>query len=148
MHLVSIFKLKSIVAAFSLCSFCWDFDSDNNSNLVIGNVHQVAIVPPNYEGKPKKGHLIFNASFENGTTMIDDNQFVSDTNLICWYFKEIWVESTTLAIVNTIYSFDLTLVRLDFDAGSCLVSKTLKRIRFVFTWEFSIWFEFFFSFFI
>jgi hypothetical protein len=37
-----------------------------NNDHLIGNVQRVAIVPPNYEGKPKKGHLIFDASFECG----------------------------------------------------------------------------------
>lgn len=32
----------------------------------IGTVQNFAVVPPGYEGQPKKGHLIFNASFESG----------------------------------------------------------------------------------
>jgi hypothetical protein len=43
-----------------------DSESDLNNEHLIGNVQRVAIVPPNYEGKPKKGHLIFDASFECG----------------------------------------------------------------------------------
>jgi hypothetical protein len=43
-----------------------DNESDINNDHLIGNVQRVAIVPPNYEGKPKKGHLIFDASFECG----------------------------------------------------------------------------------
>ncbi len=43
-----------------------DNESDVNNDHLIGNVQRVAIVPPNYEGKPKKGHLIFDASFECG----------------------------------------------------------------------------------
>lgn len=43
-----------------------DSESDVNNDHLIGNVQRVAIVPPNYEGKPKKGHLIFDASFECG----------------------------------------------------------------------------------
>ncbi|CAF1160127.1 unnamed protein product [Rotaria sp. Silwood1] len=43
-----------------------DSESDVNNEHLIGNVQRVAIVPPNYEGKPKKGHLIFDASFECG----------------------------------------------------------------------------------
>lgn len=43
-----------------------DSDSDVQNDHLIGNVQRVAIVPPNYEGKPKKGHLIFDASFECG----------------------------------------------------------------------------------
>jgi hypothetical protein len=37
-----------------------------NNDHLIGNVQRIAIIPPNYEGKPKKGHLIFDASFECG----------------------------------------------------------------------------------
>jgi hypothetical protein len=43
-----------------------DSESDVNNDHLIGNVQRVAIIPPNYEGKPKKGHLIFDASFECG----------------------------------------------------------------------------------
>ncbi|CAF2403686.1 unnamed protein product [Rotaria sp. Silwood2] len=43
-----------------------DSESDVNSDHLIGNVQRVAIVPPTYEGKPKKGHLIFDSSFECG----------------------------------------------------------------------------------
>ena len=43
-----------------------DNESDVNNDHLIGNVQRVAIIPPNYEGKPKKGHLIFDASFECG----------------------------------------------------------------------------------
>jgi hypothetical protein len=46
--------------------FLTDSESDLNNEHLIGNVQRVAIVPPNYEGKPKKGHLIFDASFECG----------------------------------------------------------------------------------
>lgn len=47
-----------------------DSESDVNNDHLIGNVQRVAIVPPNYEGKPKKGHLIFDASFECGTSSV------------------------------------------------------------------------------
>jgi hypothetical protein len=50
-----------------------DSESDANNDHLIGNVQRVAIVPPNYEGKPKKGHLIFDASFECG--MLDGDFF-------------------------------------------------------------------------
>ncbi|CAF4130892.1 unnamed protein product, partial [Rotaria magnacalcarata] len=43
-----------------------DSESDVNNDHLIGNVQRVVIIPPNYEGKPKKGHLIFDASFECG----------------------------------------------------------------------------------
>ena len=43
-----------------------DSESDANNEHLIGNVQRIAIIPPNYEGKPKKGHLIFDASFECG----------------------------------------------------------------------------------
>lgn len=46
--------------------FCLDSESDANTDHLIGNVQRVAIVPPNYEGRAKKGHLIFDASFECG----------------------------------------------------------------------------------
>jgi len=43
-----------------------DSESEVNNDHLIGNVQRIAIIPPNYEGKPKKGHLIFDASFECG----------------------------------------------------------------------------------
>jgi len=48
-----------------------DSESDVNNDHLIGNVQRVAIVPPTYEGKPKKGHLIFDASFECGMFVIN-----------------------------------------------------------------------------
>ncbi|ELU12457.1 hypothetical protein CAPTEDRAFT_108910, partial [Capitella teleta] len=33
---------------------------------VVGNVNKFAVVPPSYTGRPKKGHLIFDACFESG----------------------------------------------------------------------------------
>ncbi|CAF0840405.1 unnamed protein product [Brachionus calyciflorus] len=43
-----------------------DSDSDFTNEQLTGNIHKIAIVPPNYTGKPKKGHLIFDACFECG----------------------------------------------------------------------------------
>jgi hypothetical protein len=48
-----------------------DSESDANNDHLIGNVQRIAIIPPNYEGKPKKGHLIFDASFECGMCIND-----------------------------------------------------------------------------
>ena len=42
-------------------------DSDFVNEQLTGNIHKIAIVPTNYSGKPKKGHLIFDARFECGT---------------------------------------------------------------------------------
>lgn len=41
-------------------------DSEFINEQLTGNIHKIAIVPPNYTGKPKKGHLIFDACFECG----------------------------------------------------------------------------------
>ena len=41
-------------------------ESDSTEDPVVGNVNKFAVVPPNYNGKPKKGHLIFDACFESG----------------------------------------------------------------------------------
>lgn len=41
-------------------------DSDFLNEQLTGNIHKVAIVPPNYTGRPRKGHLIFDACFECG----------------------------------------------------------------------------------
>ncbi|XP_048255716.1 cytosolic carboxypeptidase 6-like isoform X1 [Haliotis rufescens] len=41
-------------------------DSDSTEEPVVGNVNKFAVVPPGYSGKPKKGHLIFDACFESG----------------------------------------------------------------------------------
>jgi hypothetical protein len=40
--------------------------SDFINEQLTGNVHKIAIVPPNFSGRPKKGHLIFDACFECG----------------------------------------------------------------------------------
>ena len=41
-------------------------DSDFVNEQLTGNIHKIAIVPPSYTGRPKKGHLIFDACFECG----------------------------------------------------------------------------------
>ncbi|XP_050388353.1 cytosolic carboxypeptidase 6 [Patella vulgata] len=41
-------------------------DSDSTDDVVVGNVNKFAVVPSGYTGKPKKGHLIFDACFECG----------------------------------------------------------------------------------
>ena len=42
-------------------------ESDSTEEPVVGNVNKFAVVPPGYSGRPKKGHLIFDACFECGT---------------------------------------------------------------------------------
>ncbi|KAJ8306552.1 hypothetical protein KUTeg_017097 [Tegillarca granosa] len=41
-------------------------ESDSTEEPVVGNVNKFAVVPPGYNGRPKKGHLIFDACFESG----------------------------------------------------------------------------------
>lgn len=41
-------------------------ESDSTDEPVVGNVSKFAVVPPGYSGRPKKGHLIFDACFECG----------------------------------------------------------------------------------
>ncbi|XP_013409059.1 cytosolic carboxypeptidase 6 isoform X2 [Lingula anatina] len=41
-------------------------DSESADEPVVGNVNKFAVVPPGYSGRPKKGHLIFDACFESG----------------------------------------------------------------------------------
>lgn len=41
-------------------------ESDSTDEPVVGNVNKFAVVPPGYTGRPKKGHLIFDACFECG----------------------------------------------------------------------------------
>ena len=41
-------------------------DSEGTDEPVVGNVNKFAVVPPGYSGRPKKGHLIFDACFESG----------------------------------------------------------------------------------
>ncbi len=36
---------------------------------MVGNVSKFSVVPPGYTGKPKRGHLIFDACFESGKYM-------------------------------------------------------------------------------
>jgi len=40
--------------------------SDSGDDAVVGNVNKVIVYPTGYTGKPKKGHLIFDACFESG----------------------------------------------------------------------------------
>lgn len=41
-------------------------DTESNDEPVVGNVSKFSVLPPGYTGKPKKGHLIFDACFESG----------------------------------------------------------------------------------
>lgn len=41
-------------------------ESDSTDEPVVGNVSKFAVVPPGFTGRPKKGHLIFDACFECG----------------------------------------------------------------------------------
>ena len=41
-------------------------DSESTEEPVVGNLNKFAVIPPNYTGRPKKGHLIFDACFESG----------------------------------------------------------------------------------
>ena len=41
-------------------------ESDSTEEPVVGNVNKFAVVLPGYNGRPKKGHLIFDACFECG----------------------------------------------------------------------------------
>ncbi|XP_072040109.1 cytosolic carboxypeptidase 6-like [Amphiura filiformis] len=44
-----------------------DSGSESGSeDAVVGNLNKFAVVPPLYSGRPKKGHLIFDACFETG----------------------------------------------------------------------------------
>ncbi|KAK2179282.1 hypothetical protein NP493_500g02012 [Ridgeia piscesae] len=41
-------------------------DSESTEEPVVGNLNKFAVVPPGHTGRPKKGHLIFDACFESG----------------------------------------------------------------------------------
>uniref|UniRef100_A0A1I8F176 Peptidase_M14 domain-containing protein n=1 Tax=Macrostomum lignano TaxID=282301 RepID=A0A1I8F176_9PLAT len=41
-------------------------DEEANEEGVVGNVSKFCVTPPSYTGKPKKGHLVFDACFEGG----------------------------------------------------------------------------------
>ena len=41
-------------------------DSESTEEPVVGNLNKYAVLPSNYTGRPKKGHLIFDACFESG----------------------------------------------------------------------------------
>lgn len=49
-----------------ICILFTASESDSTEEPVVGNVNKFAVVPPGYAGKPKKGHLIFDACFESG----------------------------------------------------------------------------------
>uniref|UniRef100_H2YNR8 Cytosolic carboxypeptidase 6 n=1 Tax=Ciona savignyi TaxID=51511 RepID=H2YNR8_CIOSA len=40
--------------------------SDSGEDAVVGNVNKLLVLPHGYTGKPKKGHLVFDACFESG----------------------------------------------------------------------------------
>lgn len=44
--------------------------SDSGDDAVVGNVNKLLVYPPGYTGKPKKGHLIFDACFESGNMRV------------------------------------------------------------------------------
>ena len=107
-----------------------DSESDVNNDHLIGNVQRVAIVPPNYEGKPKKGHLIFDASFECGEQQ-RPVLIVPFIHSSVFDPKVIWAESITSMITNTICSFDPIPAVHDFAAGSCSPWRMSKLIKWV-----------------
>ena len=41
-------------------------ESEAGEESVVGNVNKLVVSPPGFAGKPKKGHLIFDACFESG----------------------------------------------------------------------------------
>lgn len=41
--------------------------SKTEDDALVGNVNRVMITPPEHKGRPKQGHLIFNANFESGS---------------------------------------------------------------------------------
>ncbi len=47
-------------------NFFAESESDGVDEAVVGNVNKFILLPPEYSGKPKRGHLIFDASFESG----------------------------------------------------------------------------------
>lgn len=49
---------------------CTGSESECNDEPVVGNVSKFCVLPPNYAGKPKKGHLTFDACFESGEFLL------------------------------------------------------------------------------
>ena len=47
-------------------------ESDSADEPVVGNVNKFAVVPPGFSGRPKRGHLIFDACFECGQYTFTD----------------------------------------------------------------------------
>lgn len=43
--------------------------SKHEDDALVGNVNKVMITPPEHKGRPKHGHLIFNANFESGNDL-------------------------------------------------------------------------------
>lgn len=43
-----------------------DSECESNDEPVVGNVNKFAVVPPGYQGPPKRGHVVFDACFEGG----------------------------------------------------------------------------------
>ena len=41
-------------------------ESDSAEESVVGNVNKFSVVAPGYAGRPKRGHLMFDACFESG----------------------------------------------------------------------------------
>lgn len=107
-----------------------DSDSDVNNEHLIGNVQRVAIVPPNYEGKPKKGHLIFDASFECGNLgridYVNENEYdlfirpdTCSPRFRCWFLFTVenvkadqvcfhqssWIQLTSSVYIESHFSY-------------------------------------------
>ena len=55
------------VAGTSVFVFVSGSDSEGNEEPVVGNVNKFCVVPPGFTGRPRRGHLIFDACFESGT---------------------------------------------------------------------------------
>ena len=87
-------------------------DSDFVNEQLTGNIHKIAIVPLNFTGRPKKGHLIFDACFECGifSKFTKSSIYICRIILIYMILKQnkkqaILVAWITYLTLSTIYLF-------------------------------------------
>ena len=64
---VSSFLLENILKMIVFPLKFPGSESDSADEPVVGNVNKFAVVPPGFSGRPKRGHLIFDACFECGS---------------------------------------------------------------------------------
>ena len=61
-----------------------DSECESNDEPVVGNVNKFAVVPPGYQGPPKRGHVVFDACFEGGKFISHTCTTVHIISVLIW----------------------------------------------------------------